>query len=143
MPGDHDPGAAILLEAPHWTKPCLQPTVIAFDPVVGASVGAMQAAGSSSPSTTGLGGCLVGDDLHRGGLRRTERLLEEPAGSGRDTKAAHRLFERAIGTTKIAPTKVITNQAPGYPAVLGDLLPAAWHVPTAMPTIGSSVTMGG
>jgi hypothetical protein len=41
MPGDHDPGAAILLEAPHRTKPCLQPTMIAFDSVIGVAVGAM------------------------------------------------------------------------------------------------------
>jgi transposase-like protein len=45
----------------------------------------------------------------------------------RDTKAAHRFFERAIGTTKIAPVEVITDKAPVYPAVLEELLPAAWH----------------
>jgi IS6 family transposase len=42
-------------------------------------------------------------------------------------KAAHRFFEQAIGTTKITPAEVITDQAPVYPAVLEDLLPAAWH----------------
>jgi transposase-like protein len=47
--------------------------------------------------------------------------------SWRDTKAAHRLFEQAIGTTKITPAEVTTDQAPTYPAVLEDLLPAAWH----------------
>jgi transposase-like protein len=45
----------------------------------------------------------------------------------RDTKAAQRFFERAIGTTKIAPTEVTTDQAPVYPAVLEELLPAALH----------------
>jgi transposase, IS6 family len=45
----------------------------------------------------------------------------------RDAKAARRFFERAIGTTKIAPAEVTTDQAPVYPAVLEDLLPAAWH----------------
>jgi transposase-like protein len=45
----------------------------------------------------------------------------------RDTKAAHRFFERAIGTTKIAPAEVSTDQAPAYPAGLEDLLPAARH----------------
>jgi transposase-like protein len=35
--------------------------------------------------------------------------------------------ERAIGTTKIAPAEVTTDQAPVYPAVLEDLLPASWH----------------
>jgi transposase, IS6 family len=47
--------------------------------------------------------------------------------SRRDTKAAHRFFVRAIGATKIAPAEVTTDQAPVYPAVLEDLLPAAWH----------------
>jgi len=47
--------------------------------------------------------------------------------SWRDTKAAHRFFEQAIGTTKIAPAEVITDQAPTYPVVLEDLLPASWH----------------
>jgi IS6 family transposase len=37
------------------------------------------------------------------------------------------LFEPAIGTTKITPADVITDQAPVYPAVLEDLLLAAWH----------------
>ena len=45
----------------------------------------------------------------------------------RDTKAAHRFFQGAIGTTKTAPTEVTTDQAPTYPAVLEELLPAAWH----------------
>ena len=45
----------------------------------------------------------------------------------RDTKAAQRFFERAIGTTKTAPAEVITDQAPVYPVVLEDLLPASWH----------------
>jgi transposase-like protein len=45
----------------------------------------------------------------------------------RDTKAAQRFFARAIGTTKIVPAEVTTDQAPVYPAVLEDLLPASWH----------------
>jgi transposase-like protein len=45
----------------------------------------------------------------------------------RDTKAANRFFERAIGTTKITRTEVTTDQGPVYPAVLEKLLPAAWH----------------
>jgi transposase-like protein len=45
----------------------------------------------------------------------------------RDTKAANRFFERAIGTTKITPTEITTDQGPVYPAVLEKLLPAAWH----------------
>jgi transposase-like protein len=45
----------------------------------------------------------------------------------RDAKAAHRFFQRAIGATKVAPVEVTTDQAPVYPTVLEDLLPAAWH----------------
>jgi hypothetical protein len=37
------------------------------------------------------------------------------------------LFERAIGTTRIAPAEVTTDQAPVYPAVLEDPLPSSWH----------------
>jgi len=43
----------------------------------------------------------------------------------RDTAAAHRFFERAIGTTKVAPIEVVTDLAPVYPAVMEEPLPAA------------------
>jgi transposase-like protein len=55
------------------------------------------------------------------------QVIDGFVASRRDTKAARRFFERAIGTTKIAPAEVTTDQAPVYPAVLEDLLPAAWH----------------
>jgi transposase-like protein len=45
----------------------------------------------------------------------------------RDGKAAHRFFERAIAATKVTPGEVITYRAATYPAVLDQLLPAAWH----------------
>jgi IS6 family transposase len=45
----------------------------------------------------------------------------------RDLRAARRFFERAIGTTRILPSEVVTDQAPTYPVVLEELLPAAWH----------------
>jgi transposase-like protein len=45
----------------------------------------------------------------------------------RDAKAAHRFFERAIGTTRVTPVEVVTDQAATYPTVLEELLPAAWH----------------
>jgi transposase-like protein len=44
----------------------------------------------------------------------------------RDATAAHRFFERAIGTTKVKPAEVTTDQAPVYLAV-EELLPAAGH----------------
>jgi len=45
----------------------------------------------------------------------------------RDAMAARRFFERAIGTTKVTPAEVVTDQAATYPVVLEELLPAAWH----------------
>jgi transposase-like protein len=45
----------------------------------------------------------------------------------RDAKAARRFFDQAISATKVTPIEVTTDQAPVYPAVLGELLPAAWH----------------
>jgi hypothetical protein len=32
--------------------------------------------------------------------------------------AARRFFERAIGTTKVIPVEVVTDEAPTYPVVL-------------------------
>jgi transposase-like protein len=55
------------------------------------------------------------------------QVIDVFASARRDAKAAHRFFERAIGTTKITPTEVTTDQAPAYPVVLEELLPAAWH----------------
>jgi transposase-like protein len=45
----------------------------------------------------------------------------------RDAGAARRLFQRAIAATKVTPVEITTDQAPVDPAVLDDLLPAAWH----------------
>jgi DDE domain len=45
----------------------------------------------------------------------------------RDARAARRFFQRAIGATKVTPDEVSTDQAPAYPVVLEDLLPAPWH----------------
>jgi transposase-like protein len=45
----------------------------------------------------------------------------------RDAKAARRFFQRAMSATKVSPAEVTTDQAPVYPMVLEELLPAAWH----------------
>jgi IS6 family transposase len=45
----------------------------------------------------------------------------------RNARAARRFFEQAIGTTKVRPVEVVSDHAPVYPAVLEELLPAAWH----------------
>jgi transposase-like protein len=45
----------------------------------------------------------------------------------RDAAAARRFFTRALLTLKVTPSEVVTDAAPVYPAVLDELLPAAWH----------------
>jgi IS6 family transposase len=45
----------------------------------------------------------------------------------RDATAVRRFLERAIGTTKVRPAGITTDRAPGYPAVLEELLASAWH----------------
>jgi transposase-like protein len=45
----------------------------------------------------------------------------------RDAKAARRFFDRAIGTTKMAPVEVVTDHAATYPIVLEELVRAPWH----------------
>ena len=45
----------------------------------------------------------------------------------RDTKAARRFLQRAIGTMRVALVEVVTDHAPVYPAMLEELLPGAWH----------------
>jgi IS6 family transposase len=45
----------------------------------------------------------------------------------RDAVTARRFFTRALATVKVRPVEVVTDAAPVYPAVLADLVPAAWH----------------
>jgi transposase-like protein len=35
--------------------------------------------------------------------------------------------ERAVGSTKVTPSEVVTDKAATYPMVLDELLPAVWH----------------
>jgi hypothetical protein len=70
---------------------------------------------SCQPPTSGL--------PHQPDISR-ERRSPAPR---RDAGAARRFFQRAIGATKVTPAEVTTDQARLYPAVLDELLPAAWH----------------
>jgi IS6 family transposase len=45
----------------------------------------------------------------------------------RDLRAARRFVQRVIGTTRTRPLEVVTDRALTYPAVLEELLAAAWH----------------
>jgi hypothetical protein len=44
-----------------------------------------------------------------------------------DAAAARRFFTRALETLKVVPSEVVTDAVPVYPAVLAELMPAAWH----------------
>jgi transposase-like protein len=45
----------------------------------------------------------------------------------RDAATARRFFQRALTILKVTPSEVVTDAAPIYPAVIEDLIPAAWH----------------
>jgi len=55
------------------------------------------------------------------------QVIDVSVSQRRDVRAARRFLERAIGTTKIRLVEVVTDQAPTYPVMLDELLPAAWH----------------
>jgi transposase-like protein len=56
-----------------------------------------------------------------------EQVIDVFVSPRRDTAAARRFFERAIGATRVTPIEVTTDRAAVYPGVLDDLLPATWH----------------
>ena len=45
----------------------------------------------------------------------------------RDAATARRFFQRALTMLKVTPCEVVTDAAPIYPAVMKELIPAAWH----------------
>ena len=55
------------------------------------------------------------------------QVIDAFVSARRDTMAAYRFFDQAIGTTKVTPVEVVTHRAATYPLVLEELLPAAWH----------------
>jgi transposase-like protein len=55
------------------------------------------------------------------------QVIDVPPTVHRDAAAARRFFSRALRTLKVIPRKVSTDAAPLYPAVLDELIPAAWH----------------
>jgi IS6 family transposase len=71
------------------------------------------------------------------------QVIDVLVSARRDADAAHRFFERAIGTTKVASVEVVTDRAPTYPQVLDELLPAAWHRTDRYATTASNATTAG
>jgi transposase-like protein len=45
----------------------------------------------------------------------------------RDANAARRFLRRALATSKVTPSEVVTDAAAIYPAVLDELIQSAWH----------------
>ena len=71
-----------------------------------------------------------------------KRALDLPIGqrngaARRNAQAARRFFTRALRTLKAAPSKVVTDAAPVYPAVLDDVLPRRGITSSSTPTIQS------
>ena len=65
--------------------------------------------------------------LRVSGDRPVREVIDVFVSQRRDATAARRFFERAVSATKRTPIEVVTDKAPTYPAVLEELLPAAWH----------------
>jgi transposase-like protein len=56
-----------------------------------------------------------------------QHVIDVLVSARRDANAARRLFWRALATLKVTPSKVVTDAAAIYPAVLDELVPSAWH----------------
>jgi hypothetical protein len=80
MPGDHDPGAVVLLEPTHWMQPRLEATVVGLDVVVGIPIGAMPGRRHQLLQHARVHRRLVGCDLDRRALGRADGPLEEASG---------------------------------------------------------------
>ncbi|GHJ11287.1 hypothetical protein TPA0907_56540 [Micromonospora humidisoli] len=57
----------------------------------------------------------------------TRKVIDVLVSARRDAAAARRFFTRAQKVLKTVPVEVVTDAAAVYPAVLADLIPAAWH----------------
>jgi transposase-like protein len=55
------------------------------------------------------------------------QVIEVLVSARRDAGSARRFFHRALTMLKLTSSEVITDAAAIYPAVLEELLPAAWH----------------
>ncbi len=55
------------------------------------------------------------------------QVIDVLVSARRDAATARRFFRRALTALKVTPSEVVTDAAPIYPAVLEELIPAAWH----------------
>ena len=80
------------LSPAHRAQPCLQPPVVALDPVVGVPVGAVPGRRQQVFQHYRVSRRLIGGGLSRGDLRRTDRP-----------------FEEALGRLRVAPRETWTS----------------------------------
>ena len=71
------------------------------------------------------------------------QVIDVLVSARRDARAARRFFKRAIGTTKVTPGEVVTDQALVYPGVLEELRRRRGIAPTSTPTTASRVITAG
>src|SRR5258705_1031224 len=55
------------------------------------------------------------------------QVIDVLVSARRDAATARRFFRRALTPLRVKPVEVVTDAAPIYPAVIEELLPAAWH----------------
>jgi transposase-like protein len=55
------------------------------------------------------------------------QVIDVLVSTRRNADAARQFFRRALAMLKVTPSEVVTDAAAVYPAVLDELLPAAWH----------------
>ena len=74
------------------------------------------------------------DDLAEAQVKQSQRLHgwrsspTSATGAKQQVNAADEILgTHTLRTTSVAPTKIVTDQAPAYPAVPEELLPASWH----------------
>ena len=107
---------------------------------------------AARPAATPSGTLVGGRDLceGRGRWRYVYRAIDQFGqvidvfvSARRDATAAHRFFERAIGTTKVRPSRSSPTGRRSYPTVLEELLPRHGIAPTGTPTTASRPTTAG
>jgi hypothetical protein len=89
MPGDHDPGVAVLLEPAHRMQPRLEAAVVGLDLVVGIPVGAMPDRRQQLLKHRRVHRRVVGDHLNWRDPHCADGALEEPAGRCRVPPRGH------------------------------------------------------
>ena len=78
MPTDHDPGAMVLVEAAHRSKPCLQAAMVGLDAVVGVPIRAVPHPRQQLLKHHRVGCRTVSDHLDRPDASHADGPLEEP-----------------------------------------------------------------